>query len=173
MFAERLSPFPVRVLLMVIPQWRIVAASRLHPGDAPLMIADRGVVIDCCARAAEEGVIPGLRVRAAQLRCPEGVVVPYDSASEEVLFDEVVREIEKSVAPSVHVVRPGVAAVAARGVARFYGDEVAAAERMVNVLTHIGYSHVGVSVADGLFAAEVAATAVSYTHLTLPTNREV
>lgn len=49
MFAERLSPFPVRVLLMVIPQWRIVAASRLHPGDAPLMIADRGVVIDCCA----------------------------------------------------------------------------------------------------------------------------
>ena len=94
MFAERLSPFPVRVLLMVIPQWRIVAASRLHPGDAPLMIADRGVVIDCCARAAEEGVIPGLRVRAAQLRCPEGVVVPYDSASEEVLFDEVVREIE-------------------------------------------------------------------------------
>ncbi|MCQ8208938.1 DNA polymerase Y family protein, partial [Cutibacterium acnes subsp. acnes] len=35
MFAERLSPFPVRVLLMVIPQWRIVAASRLHPGDAP------------------------------------------------------------------------------------------------------------------------------------------
>ena len=158
MFAERLSPFPVRVLLMVIPQWRIVAASRLHPGDAPLMIADRGVVIDCCARAAEEGVIPGLRVRAAQLRCPEGVVVPYDSASEEVLFDEVVREIEKSVAPSVHVVRPGVAAVAARGVARFYGDEVAAAERMVNVLTHIGYPHVGVSVADGLFAAEVAAT---------------
>ena len=101
MFAERLSPFPVRVLLMVIPQWRIVAASRRHPGDAPLMIADRGVVIDCCARAAEEGVIPGLRVRAAQLRCPEGVVVPYDSASEEVLFDEVVREIEKSVAPSV------------------------------------------------------------------------
>ena len=91
MLAERLSPFPVRVLLMVIPQWRIVAASRLHPGDAPLMIADRGVVIDCCARAAEEGVIPGLRVRAAQLRCPEGVVVPYDSASEEVLFDEVVR----------------------------------------------------------------------------------
>ncbi|MBD4633489.1 DNA polymerase Y family protein, partial [Xanthomonas citri pv. citri] len=60
--------------------------------------------------------------------------------------------------PSVHVVRPGVAAVAARGVARFYGDEVAAAERMVNVLTHIGYPHVGVSVADGLFAAEVAAT---------------
>ena len=43
MFAERLSPFPVRVLLMVIPQWRIVAASRRHPGDAPLMIADRGV----------------------------------------------------------------------------------------------------------------------------------
>ena len=38
MFAERLNPFPVRVLLMVIPQWRIVAASRLHPGDAPLMI---------------------------------------------------------------------------------------------------------------------------------------
>ncbi|WP_288784840.1 DNA polymerase Y family protein [uncultured Cutibacterium sp.] len=158
MSAERLSPFPVRVLLVVVPKWRVVAASRRHPGDDPLMVVDRGVVIDCCARAAEEGVVPGLRVRAAQLRCPGGVVVPYDPASEEVLFDEVVREIEKSVAPSVHVVRPGVAAVAARGVARFYGSEIAAAERMANVLTHIGYPQVGVSVADGLFTAEVAAT---------------
>lgn len=158
MSVERLSPFPVRVLLMVVPKWQIVVASRRYPGDDPLMIVDRGIVIDCCARAAEEGVVPGLRVRAAQLRCPEGIVVPYDPASEEILFDEVVREIEKFVAPSVHVVRPGVAAVAARGVARFYGSEVAAAERMVNALTHLGYPHVGVSVADGLFAAEVAAT---------------
>ena len=65
---------------------------------------------------------------------PEAVVVPHDPASEEILFDEVVREIEKSVAPSVHVVRPGVAAVAARGVARFYGGERAAAQRMSEVL---------------------------------------
>ena len=62
MSAERLSPFPVRVLLVVVPKWRVVAASRRHPGDDPLMVVDRGVVIDCCARAAEEGVVPGLRV---------------------------------------------------------------------------------------------------------------
>ena len=122
--AEPLSAAPVRVLMAVIPGWRIVAASRRQPGDAPLLVVDRGVVVDCCPRAAEEGVVPGLRVRAAQLRCPEAVVVPHDPASEEILFDEVVREIEKSVAPSVHVVRPGVAAVAARGVARFYGGEL-------------------------------------------------
>ena len=119
---------------------------------------DRGVVVDCCFRAAEEGAVPGLRVRAAQLRCPDAVVVSHDPASEEILFDEVVREIERSVAPSVHVVRPG---VAARGVARFYGGERAAAQRMSEVLARIGYTDTGISVADGLFAAEVAATAVA------------
>ena len=161
MFAERLSAAPVRVLMAVIPGWRIVAASRRQSGDAPLLVVDRGVVVDCCSRAAEEGVVPGLRVRAAQLRYPDAVVVSHDPASEEILFDEVVREIERSVAPSVHVVRPGVAAVAARGVARFYGGERAAAQRMSEVLTRIGYADAGISVADGLFAAEVAATDVA------------
>ncbi|WCC79362.1 DNA polymerase Y family protein [Cutibacterium equinum] len=154
--AERLSATPVRVLMAVIPRWRIVAASRRQPGDDPLLVVDRGAVVDCCSRAAEEGVIPGLSVRAAQLRCPDAVVVPHDPASEEVLFDEVVREIETSVAPSVHVVRPGVVAVTARGVARFYGGEHAAAQRMSEVLARIGYTDAGISVADGLFAAEVA-----------------
>ena len=79
MFAERLSAAPVRVLMAVIPGWRIVAASRRQSGDAPLLVVDRGVVVDCCSRAAEEGVVPGLRVRAAQLRCPDAVVVSHDS----------------------------------------------------------------------------------------------
>ncbi|MDO4413375.1 DNA polymerase Y family protein [Cutibacterium sp.] len=161
MSTERLSATPVRVLMAVIPGWRIVAASRRRPGDVPLLVVDRGVVVDCCSQAAKEGVVPGLRVRAAQLRCPDAVVVPHDPVSEEVLFDEVVREIEKSVSPSVHVVRPGVAAVAARGATRFYGGERAAARRMAEVLARIGYSNAGISVADGLFAAEVAATEIA------------
>lgn len=34
MSAEPLSAAPVRVLMAVIPGWRIVAASRRQPGDA-------------------------------------------------------------------------------------------------------------------------------------------
>ena len=45
MSVERLSPFPVRVLLMVVPKWQIVVASRRYPGDDPLMIVDRGITL--------------------------------------------------------------------------------------------------------------------------------
>lgn len=157
----RLSSAPVRVLVAVIPGWRVLAASRRVDAEGPLLVVDRGVVIDRNEDAAEEGVVVGLAVRAAQLRCPDAIVVPHDPVAEQTAFDEVVRLVEDSVAPAVHVVRPGVLAVRARGVARFHGGEQAAAERMLEVLRNAGHPGAGVAVADGLFAAELAARSVA------------
>ncbi|WP_114046145.1 DNA polymerase Y family protein [Acidipropionibacterium virtanenii] len=122
----------------------------------PVIVAEKGKVVARCDLAAAEGVEAGLRVRAAQLRCPEAVVVPYDHRVEEECFAPVVTAIEQQVAPAVHVVRPGVAAVRAGGVSRFYGGERAAAQRMRQVLEAQGLE-ARVGIADGLFAAGQAA----------------
>ncbi|WP_130865900.1 DNA polymerase Y family protein [Acidipropionibacterium timonense] len=177
-----LSTSPARVILVRIPQWRVWSA-RNHLGrghsegsraegsraeepfdpDVPLLVVDRGRVIACCDRAAEEGVEVGLRTRAAQLRCPDAVVVDHDPQIEAEGFARVVAAIEAGVAPGVHVVRPGVAAVQARGPARFYGSEEAAARRLLEVVRcpddpgTAGHPGATVAVADGLFAAEQAA----------------
>ncbi|WP_041707581.1 DNA polymerase Y family protein [Acidipropionibacterium acidipropionici] len=146
-----------RVLLARVPDWTI-RAVRLSTGQTdPLLVVDKGKVVARCELAAAEGVEVGLRVRAAQLRCPDAVVVPHDPRVEEECFAPVVAAIEQQVVPAVHVVRPGVAAVRAGGVSRFYGGEPAAAQRLRQVLCARGLAEAGVGIADGLFAAGQAA----------------
>lgn len=146
-----------RVILVRIPDWTIRSVQAAAETADPVIVAEKGKVIACCERAADDGVEIGLRVRAAQLRCPSGVVVQYDRRVEEQCFAPVLARIEAKVAPAVHVVRPGVAAVRASGPARFYGGEQAAADRMWQVMYAEGYPDATVGIADGLFAAEQAA----------------
>lgn len=146
-----------RVLLARIPDWTIRAVRMSTGHTDPVIVVDKGRVVARCDLAAAEGVEAGARVRAAQLRCPEAVVVPYDPRVEEESFAPVVAAIEQQVAPTVHVVRPGVAAVRAGGVSRFYGGERAAAQRLGQVLCERGLAEAGVGIADGLFSAGQAA----------------
>ncbi len=146
-----------RVMLVRVPDWRIRAVRMSTDDTAPLIVAEKGRVLTCCERAAAEGVLPGLRVRAAQLRCPQARVIGYDPRVEEECFAPVVARIEEQVAPAVHVLRPGTAVVAVGGPARFYGGEPAAADRLWRVVGAEGWSDATVGVADGMFAAEQAA----------------
>ncbi len=148
---------PPRVMLVRVPDWRIRAVQMTTDHTDPLIVAEKGRVLSCCDQAAAEGVLPGLRVRAAQLRCPQAQVVSYDPRVEEECFAPVVARIEERVAPRVHVLRPGTAVVAVGGPARFYGGELAAAQRLRQVLDAEGWSDATVGVADGMFAAEQAA----------------
>ena len=61
--------------------------------------------------------------------------------------------------PGWHPLRPGVAAIRARGPARYYGGELAAALTVVGIVSELGASEARVGIADGLFAAELAAQA--------------
>ncbi|WP_186526105.1 DNA polymerase Y family protein [Leekyejoonella antrihumi] len=150
------SPAPVRVLLVWCPQWSIRAVrEQAAPGAALLLIA-KGMVVACSPAAAAAGVTTGLRVREAQLRCPDAAVLPHDPAVESREFEPVLRAIEE-VVPGVHTIRPGLAAVRAGGARRFYGSEHLAAQAILHGVQDRLGGDLRVAVADGLFAAEQAA----------------
>ncbi|BDZ53111.1 hypothetical protein GCM10025870_01840 [Agromyces marinus] len=85
-------------------------------------------------------------------------VLPYDAALDHRAFEPVVRGIE-AIVPGVQVVRPGTLAMRARGPARYYGDEDAAARALLAAVAEHGIAGACVGVADGPFAAEQAARA--------------
>lgn len=157
-----------RVMLVRVPDWPIRAVQMSTDHTDPLIVVDKGRVVTCCQRATAEGVLPGLRVRAAQLRCPQARVVGHDPRVEEECFAPVIARIEERVAPAVHVLRPGTAVVAMGGPARFYGGERAAAERLRQVLDDEGWSDATVGVADGIFAAEQAALQATRSRIVPP-----
>ena len=71
--------------------------------------------------------------------------------------------------PKVEVVEPGVCAFGARGPARYFGGETALAARIIAAVADLGVeSRVGV--ADGLFAALLAARAAAPARAASPTR---
>ncbi|WP_446665143.1 DNA polymerase Y family protein [Flexivirga sp. B27] len=159
-----ISSSPVRVMLVWCPGWSVLAA-RLTQGitaDQALALADRGTVVACSPAAKLEGVTAGLRIRQAQHRCPDLIVLPHDLVAEARAFEPMLHAVEEKI-PDVHVVRPGVAAVRAQGAGRFYGGEHAAASALFTHLRDFTEHELRlpvdlrVAVADGLFTAEQAA----------------
>ncbi|MGH4001296.1 MAG: DNA polymerase Y family protein, partial [Pseudonocardiaceae bacterium] len=63
----------------------------------------------------------------------------------------------EALAPGVEVVRPGLVAVPARSPTRYFGSETAVAERIVGVVAAQAGIQCRIGIADGLFAATLAA----------------
>ncbi len=100
------------------------------------------------------------------VRCPD-LLHPQEDGREARKFAAVVAVME-TFSPLVDVVRPGVAALAVRGPSRYFGGDASLARRLTSALrTAIGSEQTGhtvttgIGVADGLFAAVLAASAVS------------
>ncbi|MCI2958632.1 DNA polymerase Y family protein [Agromyces atrinae] len=149
-----------RTIVLWCPDWPVIAAitaERLSP-DAPVALIEKGLVFASSASARREGVIRGLRVREAQYRCPDVIVLPYDVALDARAFEPVLRVVEEAV-PAVQVVRPGTLAMRARGPARYYGGEAEAARALLATVREAEAVEACVGVADGLLAAEQAARA--------------
>jgi protein ImuB len=70
-------------------------------------------------------------------------------------FEPVVAAVE-GFCPRVEVLRPGACALAARGPARYFGGEKALARKIIDAVARRGFA-CQVGVADGLFAAQLAA----------------
>ncbi|WP_307797575.1 DNA polymerase Y family protein [Actinomadura barringtoniae] len=115
----------------------------------------QGQVVACTAAARAEGVRRGQRIRDAQRRCPELVVRERDTDAEGRMFERVADAVA-ALAPKVEVVRPGMCAVPAKGAARFYGGEESLRLLVQDAVVEAGYD-CGSGIADGLFAAELAA----------------
>ena len=153
----------VRTLVAWCPDWPVVAAVRAGVvaglGEhLPVAVLAAGRVHACSEAARAEGVRRGMRRRDAQGRCPELVVVEHDPGRDARVFEPVLAAVEE-VAPGVEVTAPGRCALAARGPARYFGGEEAAAERVIDQIARRCGVESQVGVADGVFAAELAARA--------------
>jgi protein ImuB len=147
-----------RVLALWSPDWPVTAAAlAAHvPSHRPAAVIVANRVLACSAVARSHGVRRGLRRREAQARCPELVVLDRDRDRDARAFEPVVAAIEE-LAPGVEIVRPGLVALAAQGPVGWFGGEQAAAEKLVDQVAARTSVECQVGVADGLFAAVLAA----------------
>ncbi|MGW6692370.1 Y-family DNA polymerase, partial [Rhodococcus sp. NPDC054953] len=146
-----------RVLALWCADWPAVAAAAtadLSPAE-PVAVMSGNRVVACSATARAEGVTPGLRRRDAQARCPRLHVLAADDGRDARVFEPVAAAVDAA-APGVEVLRPGLLVLAAGGLARYFGSEEAAAERLVDEVAAVGVE-CQVGVADELSTAVVAA----------------
>lgn len=164
----------LRTLVLWVPDWPVIAAVRegLATASAPIAVIADNRVAACSVAARTNGVRAGQRRREAQSLCTSLVIVPFDEGRDHRLFGPLIDVVESLVA-GVQVVRPGLLALGARGPARYYGGEKAAALALraavrvegvgVGSGTALGggLADVRIGVADGPFAAELAARTVA------------
>lgn len=147
---------PIRSLALRCPRWPLVATGHALDALAAVVVVNRIVAVTPAAQA--QGVTVGLRRRAAQSRCPDLVLVERDIAAEARRFDAVVVALD-AIVPRVEITRPGACVFATRGPSRYFGGDAAVAERVTTTVADAlaGAGPVRVGVADGAFAATVAA----------------
>jgi protein ImuB len=148
----------VRVLLLWCPDWPVLAAGLVEGVDthAPVAVLHANRVVACSQAARAEGVRRGLRKREAQGRCSGLVVVEHDPARDAYAFEPVLAAVEE-LTPGVAVVRPGACALPAQAPVRYYGGQEQAAERLVEQVALRCRVEAQVGIADGVFAALLAA----------------
>jgi protein ImuB len=150
----------MRTLMLWCPDWPVTAASLIEGVDPhqPVAVLFANRVYACSPAARAEGIRRGLRKREAQGRCPQLVVVEHDPARDARAYEPVVAAVEE-LAPGVEVIRPGACAVAAKGPSGYYGGEERAAERLVEHTALTCGVETQVGIAEGTFAAMLAARA--------------
>lgn len=146
-----------RVLAVWCPDWAAVAAAAMAGvgADRPVAVLRGNRVVVCSAIARADGVRRGMRRREAQGCCPELVVAQEDPDRDARLFEPVVGAVDATV-PGVEVLRPGLIVLGARGAARYFGSEEAAAEQLIDAVAVAG-AEAQIGIADALSTAVLAA----------------
>lgn len=147
---------PIRTVVVHCPDWPVAAAGAGPDEPAAVFHANRVVAATAAARA--DDVVPGLRRREAQGRCPGLAVYDHDPARDARAFEPVAAALA-TLTPRVEVTRPGTCSFVSRGPSRYHGGDAALAERAEAVARGAvaGQAAVRVGVADGPFAALLAA----------------
>ena len=148
----------VRTLCVWCPDWPVVAARAEGgaPVDGPVAIVEHQRVRAVSHDAREEGVRIGTRRREAEAACPGITVLDVDGAAEARTFEPVARAVE-AITPRLVIDRPGLLAFPTRGPSRYHGGDGGLVERVRAVLGAAGVADARVGVADGGFAARLAA----------------
>lgn len=156
-----------RVIVLWFPDWPLRAILGTPPPHPPLALMQAGAVVACTASARAQGVRVGQRRRAAQGHASALEVLAYDRERDERAFLPVMKIIEQH-SPGAFLLRPGLAALRARGIARFHGGELEACQALSAVLSDAGYPEVHMGVADGPFTAEMAARGTHSPNIVAP-----
>ncbi|HVW40301.1 MAG TPA: DNA polymerase Y family protein [Amycolatopsis sp.] len=148
----------VRMLVLWCPDWPAVAAAMAAgvPAHLPAAVFAANKVVACSAVARSAGVRRGMRRRDAQSRCPELAVLGPDEGRDARLFEPVAAAVEELVV-GVEVVRPGLVAMPVTGAAGYFGGELKLAELLMDQVSGRAGVECQIGVADGLFAATLAA----------------
>ena len=146
-----------RSVVLWCPDWPVVAGCRQlgRSGSEPAAVLWANRVRTCNQAARAEGIRVGQRRREAQSRCPDLLLLSADPDRDARMFESVAAAVE-TVAPGVEILRPGLVACAARGPARFFGSEPAAAEHIVDLVEALDVE-CRVGIADTLEVAVLAA----------------
>jgi protein ImuB len=177
-----LASCPPRVLGVYCPDWAVTATG--VPPDVPVAVVEANRVVAVSAGARAEAVVSGIRRREAQARCPGLTVLRRDVCQEIRSFEPVVVALEE-LGSRVEVRHPGWCLLATRGPSRYFGgDEALARRAFLSVAGVLGAQRPrgsdaqrprgsdarqhssasllgdrwGVGIADGAFAARLAAT---------------
>lgn len=159
--------FGQRTLCVWCPAWAVTTARREDPAldGVPIAVVGRGepgsssrgqVVCAASAEAVAEGVVLGLRRREAEARCAGLLVIDADPAGEARAFETVARATE-AITPGVVLERPGVLTFPTRGPSRYFGGDDALGVHVLEAVQGVGVRDARVGVADGMFAARLAA----------------
>jgi protein ImuB len=159
-----MDAMPERTACLWCPDWPIVVQRARDPAlrDAPVVVVERAerglVVIAASTEAVAEGVTLGLRRREAEARCPGVTVAEADPNVEARAFERVARAVE-TFTPRFVLEEPGRVTFPTRGPSRYFGGDTAMAVRCLDAVRAIGITDARVGVADGGFAAVLAAQA--------------
>ena len=156
----------IRTCCMWWPDWPVVVARRVDAAcrDRPVLVLEppgssrAGLVRSASDEARVAGVVPGLRRREAEARCPGVIVRDADVAAEARTFEVLARTMEE-LTPRVQLERPGLLSFPTRGPSRYFGgDEALVVQvRAATASAGLGEAPVRVGVADSRFAARLAA----------------
>jgi protein ImuB len=151
---------PPRLAVVWCPQWPVAAAGCAPDEAVAVVHANRIVARSSVAAAA--GVAVGQRRREAQGRCPHLRLVPAEPARDAREFQRVVEAVAPMV-PRLELTEPGVLTFPTRGPSRYFGGDESMAERVLGLVDDAvgdllaATGRPGIGVADGRFAAGVAA----------------
>jgi protein ImuB len=162
---------PPRTCSVWCTDWPVLALRRRDPSmrSVPIAVCERAgsreLVRAASAEARMNGVTRGMRKREAEAHCPGITIAEADLAFEARTFEVVARAIE-TLTPRVVLERPGVCAFPTRGPARYFGGDHGLASRARDVVADVlgdDHEHIRVAIADGVFAARLAARSASAT----------
>ena len=139
-----------------VDQAKSLSDSRVMvPTSEPVALWDHTGICVCNAPARRMGVRRGMRRRHAQSICPNLVLHPMDEERDARVCEDFVASID-SVASHVELLRPGLIAIDAGAVSRYYGSEDQALEILYDTTARPGVD-VFIGCADTLCSAVWAA----------------